>query len=84
MADLPNEIKNFEPRVALTDEKSGLIFYEKILSLIDKGLKCKFVFMEMNANLEKEIIEIVDGVGLKKFEVIPDLNKLPRILKIEF
>jgi release factor glutamine methyltransferase len=83
MTDLPNEIKNYEPRIALTDDKSGLIFYQKILSLIGKGLKCKFVFMEMNANLEKEILEIVNGFGFKKSLVIPDLNKLPRILKIE-
>ena len=83
MKDLPNEIKKYEPRIALTDNESGLIFYEKILSLIGKGLKCKFIFMEINANLDKKIIELVNRFGFKEFEVIPDLNNLPRILKIE-
>jgi release factor glutamine methyltransferase len=83
MDELPEEIKNHEPSVALTDFKSGLLFYEQILSLIDKGLKCKFVFLEMNARLEAEILEIANGFRFKHVNVIPDLNNLPRILKIE-
>ena len=83
MNNLPQEIKNFEPSLALTDFKSGLLFYEKILSLIDKGLKCKFAFLEMNANLKTEILEIASSFGFKNIMVIPDLNNLPRVLKIE-
>jgi len=81
--DLPDEIKNFEPKVALTDYDSGLLFYEKILSLIDKDLKCKFVFMEMNANLKQQIVNLTTNYNFKHIEVVPDLNNLPRILKIE-
>lgn len=83
MKDLPDEIKNYEPEIALTDFKSGLIFYEKILSLIDKDLKCKFVFMEMNANLKKQIMNLTNKYEFKKVDVVHDLNNLPRILKIE-
>ena len=83
MKDLPNEIKNFEPEVALTDFNSGLQFYKKILSLIDKDLKCKFTFMEMNANLNQQIVSLTNTYNFKHVEVIPDLNNLPRILKIE-
>lgn len=80
---LPEEIKNFEPEIALTDRKTGLMFYEKILSLIDKDLKCKFTFMEMNANLKEQIRGIASKYSFTKIEIIPDLNNLPRILKIE-
>ncbi len=82
MNDLPNEIKNFEPEVALTDNKNGILFYDKILSLIDKDLKCKFVIMEMNANLKDQIINIATKYGFTDLEIITDLNNLPRILKI--
>ncbi|MCK5032066.1 MAG: peptide chain release factor N(5)-glutamine methyltransferase [Calditrichia bacterium] len=82
MNDLPNEIKNFEPEVALTDNKNGILFYDKILSLIDKDLKCKFVIMEMNANLKDQIINIATKYGFTDLEIITDLNDLPRILKI--
>jgi release factor glutamine methyltransferase len=83
MNDLPDEIKNYEPEIALTDYKSGLIFYKKILSLIDKDLKCKFVFMEMNANLKEQIVNLAVNYGFKQIDVVHDLNNLPRILKIE-
>jgi len=83
MSELPKEIRNFEPEIALTDYKSGMLFYEKILSLIDKDLKCKFVFMEMNTNLKQQIVNLVNKYNFNHIEVIPDLNNLPRILKIE-
>jgi release factor glutamine methyltransferase len=82
MDSLANEIKKHEPEIALTDFKTGMLFYEKILSLIDDGLKCKFVFMEINANHEDQILEIAHKLGFKHTEVISDLNNLPRILKI--
>ena len=83
MNDLPDEIKNYEPELALTDYKSGLDFYDKILSLIDKDLKCKFVFMEMNANLKEQIVNLANQFGFKQIDVVHDLNNLPRIIKIE-
>lgn len=83
MQDLSKEIKNFEPEIALTDNNSGLKFYEKILSLIANDMKCKFVFMEMNSNLKDQILEITRKFNFKCIEVLNDLNNLPRILKIE-
>jgi len=83
MSELPKEIRNFEPEIALTDYKTGLQFYEKILSLIDKDLKCKFVFMEMNANLKEQILNLTTNYIFKQVDVVHDLNNLPRILKIE-
>jgi release factor glutamine methyltransferase len=83
MNDLPDEIINHEPEIALTDYKSGLVFYDKILSLIDKDLKCKFVFMEMNANLNEQIVNLANQFEFKQIDVVHDLNNLPRIIKIE-
>lgn len=83
MIDLPGEIKDFEPEIALTDYDSGLLFYEKILSLIEKDLKCKFVFMEMNTNLKEQILTLASNFNFKLIDVLYDLNNLPRILKIE-
>ena len=82
MNDLPNEIKNFEPELALTDNKNGILFYDKILSLIDKDLKCKFVIMEINANLKDQIINIATRYNFTDLEIITDLNDHPRLLKI--
>ena len=83
MKNLPEEIINFEPEIALTDFKTGIVFYDTILSLIDKDLKCKFVFMEMNANLKEQILNLTDNYEFKQVDVVHDLNNLPRILKIE-
>lgn len=82
MSGLPDEIKRFEPEIALTDYNVGIRFYEKILSLIDDDLKCKFIFMEMNANFKDQIVEIAHKFNFTNIEVISDLNNLPRILKI--
>ena len=82
MNGLADEIKKYEPEIALTDFKAGILFYEKILSLIDDGLKCKFVFMEMNASHKDQIVEIAHKFEFIHTEVISDLNNLPRILKI--
>ena len=72
--NLENEIKYFEPQIALTDNSAGLTFYEKIFSLIENRPTCKFILVELSGTQTDKILEIAKakllefGIGLTKLE----------------
>ena len=81
--EIDDEIKNYEPIVALTDNNNGIRFYERILSLIGRGIKCKFSFLELSGTQSEKIIAMSKTFGFKSIDIINDLNEIPRVLKIE-
>lgn len=81
--NLDPEIRNFEPEIALTDGADGILFYKRVLKLIEKGFQCKFVFMELNTVQTDKIKNLIYSYGFTDISVIQDLNNLPRVLKIE-
>ena len=82
-AYLEREIKNFEPKPALTDQADGLTFYRRILSLIGDSFKCKFLFLELSGTQTDKILKIARTYNFKDIKIINDLNQIPRVLEIE-
>jgi len=80
--NLGDEVRLFEPKIALTDNAEGLTFYEKIFSLIEEDGRCKFIFLEMSGTQTEKIIKIAHKYKFADFSVFNDLNNLPRILQI--
>ena len=81
--NLADEIRLFEPKIALTDNSQGLIFYERIFSLIENGHKCKFLMVELSGTQTEKIIRIAKKFGGFDIHIFNDLNNLPRILQIK-
>jgi release factor glutamine methyltransferase len=80
---LGDEIRLFEPRLALTDNSVGLTFYEKIFSLIENSHTCKFILVELSGTQTEEIIEIAREYKFSDLQVFKDLNDLSRILQLK-
>jgi len=84
MADLQNEVKDFEPEHALTDFSDGMSFYKFIMDLISKEqLKCDYLFFEMSGSQPKKIVEETKKRNFEYIEIIKDLNAIDRVLKIQ-
>jgi release factor glutamine methyltransferase len=85
MDTLQPEVKDFEPRLALTDEADGLKFYDKIFSLMStKQLSCDYCFLEMSGSFPEKIIARARHFNFNNYQVIRDLNGIDRVLKIKF
>jgi release factor glutamine methyltransferase len=78
---LEPEVKIYEPRTALTDEKDGMIFYKRFSEIIPDLLKKngKFYF-EFGFGQKDEISKIFNEIGFRT-EFFDDFNKIPRIIK---
>ncbi|MDR1401175.1 MAG: peptide chain release factor N(5)-glutamine methyltransferase [Endomicrobium sp.] len=80
---LEPELK-YEPQNALMAKDSGLFFYKKIATEVDKHLKENgVIFIELNANKAESIKLIFLSNGYKNIEIIKDYAGLPRILRAE-
>lgn len=85
MEHLQPEVRDYEPHTALTDFDDGLTFYRRIFDLITikHELECRFLILEMSGSQPGKIFDLAQVYSFKKIEIIPDLNKIDRILKIE-
>lgn len=82
---LPPEVKNYEPRRALTDEGDGLQFYKRLMEIVrsDEPPHTDYMFLEMSGSQPGRIIAIAEQYPFAGVEVREDLNQIPRILKIK-
>tara|TARA_B100000029_G_scaffold368455_1_gene362001 strand:+ start:109 stop:957 length:849 start_codon:yes stop_codon:yes gene_type:complete len=82
-AMLPKHIKNFEPKIALTDSGDGLIFYRRFAHILKKMLYSNGVFIcELGSqNLVSPIKKIFIEAGYNII-IYPDLNQDPRFLVV--
>jgi release factor glutamine methyltransferase len=80
--NLPQEVIEFEPLVALTDNADGLTFYRRIIELISKIKDCKFILLEMSGTQTENILQLFRSQNCEDIQIINDLNNIPRILKI--
>ncbi len=81
---LEPELKNYEPRTALTDESDGYRFYRRITSVAKEMLKPGGkLFFEISEGQSKEVQSLMSDNGFRNIEVIYDLQKLDRIVKGE-
>ena len=77
------EVKNYEPRIALTDFEEGLNFYFRIAkvgrTLIPNGI----IILEVGlGNHPQKVFSLFKEAGFDQLELIKDYNNNERILKI--
>ena len=84
MDGLSTEVRDFEPRSALSDEADGLSFYRRLFELVSSpgAPECAYLFVEMSGSQPETIIELVQNYNFENTEVIKDLNNIPRVLKV--
>ena len=79
--ELPIEVKNFEPYIALNGGKDGFNFYHQILKISKDILKPDSIIgFEIGYNQGKLIKEIAVESDFKDVEIFKDLNGRERIL----
>ncbi len=80
--DLPADVKNFEPTIALKADKEGTQFYHRISELALNILRDDgFVAVEIGANQAESVQQIFETkTHFQSIEIIRDLNNLPRIV----
>lgn len=82
--NLPNEIKDFEPSIALQADSDGLIFFRKIAHLASGILKQSgFIAMEIGAGQARHAREIFSKYNFSEIQVFKDLNFIERVLIAE-
>jgi len=70
------EVKNHEPKTSLTDNKDGLTFYERFVSLFPKILKndgCAIIEVGREEHSIR-VLEVFKKNGMNNIKIIKDLN----------
>ena len=82
MKHLPQEIKNFEPHIALTDFSDGLIFYHRLAELGRKIVKVNgWIILEVGLeNHSIEVLSIFKDSNYRNPRLIKDFNRDNRVL----
>lgn len=82
---LPNSIKNYEPKIALTDKTDGLSFYLRFADILNHIINPGGLFI-CELGTSQSIINIKNLFTDKGYEyqILKDLNGDDRILKIIF
>lgn len=79
--NLQDEVKNFEPRLALDGGESGLEFYEKIANEVAGFLAPKgSVILEIGFGQKQDVVDIFVVKGFKLQAVKLDLSGIDRVL----
>jgi len=79
--ELDTEVREFEPKLALTDNTDGLTFYKKFIELFQSGTAKFFLEIAYNARPALEIMLNKNNIGIYKF--VKDYNNNDRILIME-
>lgn len=81
---LQDEIKNYEPRIALTDESDGLTFFRRLADLGRKIIsKRGFILAEMAYNQAEKVKSIFKNSGYEEIETFKDYLGFERVIKIK-
>ena len=78
------EVKNYEPRIALTDNEDGLAFYHRIAKKIKTLIKPKgIILLEVGlGGHPQKVFSLFKEAGFNQLKLIKDFNNNERILKI--
>lgn len=77
-----DEIKNFEPRQALTDELEGLSFYQRAFELIKGNTNPLKVLLEIGDGKRKKVEDLIADFGIKDYLFYKDYHGIDRVLFI--
>lgn len=80
-ATLEPEVRDHEPRMALTDDEDGLAFYRILCTLAPRLLRQGGVLMcEIGHGQADAVAALAHAQGLAVREIIPDLAGIPRVI----
>ena len=81
---LQPEIREFEPRVATTDEADGLRFLRRLCEQSCEWIRPGGVLcVEIAADQADAAIRAARAAGLEQEEILQDLSRLPRVLRCQ-
>ena len=81
MADLSPEVRNWEPRTALTDEGDGLSAYRAIISqAIPALLPGASLLLEIGPTQAGAVTQLMKAADLRNITVFPDLDGRDRVV----
>ncbi len=83
METLQEEVKNHEPRHALTDKGDGLEFYRKIVLLAKKTPGKLRLLLEIGDGKKEKIESLLKENGISNYEFFKDLMQIHRVVYIE-
>ena len=85
MSDLEKNIKDFEPRIALTDGADGLTFYHRLASVASKILHSNgYLIMEVGqGNHPQKALKLFKNNAFVSNKLIQDYNGDDRVLKVQ-
>jgi len=79
--NLEPELRLYEPREALTDESTGLTFYERIAALAPKLLATDGrLLVELGFGAADAVSKIMRSHHLEVLRIVKDLSGIPRVL----
>ena len=82
--ELPCEVREHEPLLALDGGESGLVFYERLAAEAFTRLsKPGFLILELGAGQADEVNSILQAQGFSKITVRPDYSGIPRIISAQ-
>ena len=77
--NLDNEVKNFDPIIALDGGEDGLRDYKQICALAQKLLHDHgYLIFETGINQADDVIKIAEKNGLKQVKIAKDYNNIDR------
>ncbi len=78
---LPEEVRNFEPHIALRDGADGLTFHRRISQVANEMLTPGGkIFLEVGQGQWKEVERILEQAGFQNVTVTKDLAGIDRVL----
>ncbi len=81
---LEPELKNYEPKISLTDDSDGLTFYKKIISVSKQLLNTNGqIYFEIGKGQHNFINELMIENGFSNLKIIKDYSGVERIIKGE-
>lgn len=85
MDEIMVEVRNYEPKLALTDQHDGLSFYHRIASEAKSLIKPEgWIVLEVGLGSHPDKVKnIFQYAGFEQLEMIQDFNNDERVLKIQ-
>ncbi|RPI17665.1 MAG: peptide chain release factor N(5)-glutamine methyltransferase [Ignavibacteriae bacterium] len=80
---LDKEVKDFEPKHALTDEKEGMSFYKIIFDIASRTEKDIRLLLEIGDGKRKKVEELLSNYSFSNAVFYPDLMGIERVVYIE-
>jgi release factor glutamine methyltransferase len=79
--DLEPELKNHEPKIALSDNSDGVSFYKRIIEVSDQILnKPGKIYFELGLGQSKQVQNIFEQKGFNKIKMTKDYSGIDRII----